>query len=84
MAENQIKSLIQLLAKLPGLGPRSSRRAVLHLIKNQEIVLFCGGGIAATLNYFVLYHLGFKNLKLYDNSMSEWAANYYLPIQIKN
>ena len=51
---------------------------------NKEIVLFCGGGIAATLNYFVLYHLGFKNLKLYDNSMSEWAANYYLPIQIKN
>ena len=40
MAENQIKSLIQLLAKLPGLGPRSSRRAVLHLIKNQETLLF--------------------------------------------
>ena len=54
-----------------------------NLIKNQEIVLFCGGGIAATLNYFVLYHLGFKNLKLYDNSMSEWTANYNLPIQVK-
>ena len=39
MAESQIKSLIQLLAKLPGLGPRSARRAVLHLIKNQETLL---------------------------------------------
>ena len=39
MAESQIKSLIQLLAKLPGLGPRSARRAVLSLIKNQETLL---------------------------------------------
>src|SRR5690606_33897064 len=28
--------LIQLLARLPGLGPRSARRAVLHLIKKKE------------------------------------------------
>ncbi|NQU58714.1 MAG: recombination protein RecR, partial [Rhodospirillales bacterium] len=39
MAENQIDSLIQLLAKLPGLGPRSARRAVLHLLKRRESLL---------------------------------------------
>lgn len=39
MAENQIKNLIQLFSKLPGLGPRSARRAVLHLIKNRESLL---------------------------------------------
>ena len=27
----EIEHLVQLLAKLPGLGPRSARRAVLHL-----------------------------------------------------
>jgi recombination protein RecR len=32
----EIEKLIQLLARLPGLGPRSARRAVLHLIKNRE------------------------------------------------
>ena len=32
----EIERLIQLLARLPGLGPRSARRAVLHLIKNRE------------------------------------------------
>lgn len=32
----EIERLIQLLAKLPGLGPRSARRAALHLIKNRE------------------------------------------------
>lgn len=32
----EIEQLIQLLARLPGLGPRSARRAVLHLIKRKE------------------------------------------------
>lgn len=31
-----IETLIALLAKLPGLGPRSARRAVLHLIKKRK------------------------------------------------
>ncbi|MEE8394105.1 MAG: recombination mediator RecR [Rhodospirillales bacterium] len=36
MAITSIEHLIQLLAKLPGLGPRSARRAALHLIKRRE------------------------------------------------
>ncbi len=32
----EIEQLIQLLSRLPGLGPRSARRAVLHLIKKKE------------------------------------------------
>ena len=35
----EIERLIQLLAKLPGLGPRSARRAALYLIKNREKLL---------------------------------------------
>ncbi len=35
----EIERLIQLFAKLPGLGPRSARRAVLNLIKNREKLL---------------------------------------------
>lgn len=35
----EIENLIQLLAKLPGLGPRSARRAALHLIKKKEKLL---------------------------------------------
>lgn len=38
-ASNEIEHLIQLLAKLPGLGPRSARRAVLHLMKKRETLL---------------------------------------------
>ena len=36
---SEIERLIQLLARLPGLGPRSARRAALHLIKNREKLL---------------------------------------------
>ncbi|MGF1462573.1 MAG: recombination mediator RecR [Maricaulaceae bacterium] len=35
----EIERLIGLLAKLPGLGPRSARRAVLHLIKKRETLM---------------------------------------------
>ena len=39
MASTEIEQLIQLLAKLPGLGPRSARRAALHLIGRRESVM---------------------------------------------
>ncbi|GGC79919.1 recombination mediator RecR [Chelatococcus reniformis] len=35
----ELERLIQLLARLPGLGPRSARRAALHLIKKREALL---------------------------------------------
>jgi len=34
-----IEALIDLMARLPGLGPRSARRAVLHLIRRREAVM---------------------------------------------
>jgi recombination protein RecR len=39
VAGPEIEKLIQLLARLPGLGPRSARRAALHLIKKRETLL---------------------------------------------
>jgi len=36
MASHEIETLTQALARLPGLGPRSARRAVLHLLKKRE------------------------------------------------
>ncbi|MEE9586935.1 MAG: recombination mediator RecR [Hyphomicrobiaceae bacterium] len=35
----EIERLIQFLGRLPGLGPRSARKAALHLIKNREEIL---------------------------------------------
>ncbi|MCK6450467.1 MAG: recombination mediator RecR [Alphaproteobacteria bacterium] len=39
MTGPEIERLIQLLARLPGLGPRSARRAALHLLKRREALL---------------------------------------------
>lgn len=36
---SELDTLIQLLARLPGLGPRSARRAALHLVKRRESLL---------------------------------------------
>src|SRR5262249_27782841 len=39
MTVSDIDRLIQLLAKLPGLGPRSARRAALHLLKKRDLLM---------------------------------------------
>lgn len=39
MASPEIDALTQALSRLPGLGPRSARRAVLHLLKKREAAL---------------------------------------------
>jgi len=36
---SDLDALIQLLSKLPGLGPRSARRAALHLVKRRETLM---------------------------------------------
>lgn len=46
IAGPEIERLIQLLAKVPGLGPRSARRAALHLVKKKEQLL---GPLAAAM-----------------------------------
>jgi thiosulfate/3-mercaptopyruvate sulfurtransferase len=49
---------------------------------SKRSIVYCGGGIAATLDAFLLYQLGHKNVTVYDNSMSEWAADGTLPIEV--
>ena len=53
-----------------------------NITQDSEILNYCGGGIAATLNAFVLRQLGFEKLKVYDNSLSEWAMDKSLPMEI--
>lgn len=36
---SEIESLIEIMARLPGLGPRSARRAVLHLVRKRAVLL---------------------------------------------
>ncbi len=47
----------------------------------KRIITYCGGGIAATMDAFILHQLGYRDITVYDNSMSEWATNTSLPIE---
>jgi len=47
----------------------------------KRILNYCGGGIAATLDAFVQHQLGYADIAVYDNSMSEWATDAELPIE---
>ncbi|WP_424811276.1 sulfurtransferase [Roseococcus sp. YIM B11640] len=49
--------------------------------RSKRILLYCGGGIAATLDAFLLHQLGYTNLAVYDASMTEWAKDESLPIE---
>jgi thiosulfate/3-mercaptopyruvate sulfurtransferase len=49
--------------------------------KDKRVVAYCGGGISATIDLFLLHRLGHDKLTLYDGSMGEWAKDASLPIE---
>ena len=48
---------------------------------DKRVICYCGGGISATIDLFVLHQLGYDDLTLYDGSMGEWAKDPSLPIE---
>ena len=49
--------------------------------QDKHVIAYCGGGISATVDLFLLHQLGFDDLTLYDGSMGEWAKDPALPIE---
>lgn len=45
-----------------------------------RVITYCGGGIAASSDAFILTLLGVDNVAVYDGSMTEWAADPTLPL----
>jgi len=48
----------------------------------ERIIFYCGGGIAASNNAFVLRLLGYENVAVYDGSMLEWGNDASLPMEM--
>lgn len=47
-----------------------------------RVLTYCGGGIAATLDAFVLTMLGHPDVAVYDGSLSDWAPDASLPMEV--
>lgn len=58
-----------------------ARFAAAGIEKDRRVIAYCGGGISATVDLFLLHQLGFDDLTLYDGSMGEWAQDPTLPIE---
>jgi thiosulfate/3-mercaptopyruvate sulfurtransferase len=43
--------------------------------KDKEILSYCGSGVAAANNYIALRNLGYKNVRIYDESWDEWSRD---------
>ena len=46
------------------------------------VIAYCGGGISATVDVFVLSMLGRDDVLLYDGSLTEWSADPNLPLEV--
>ena len=70
--DKALKPIAELRAAFEGVGAAPGKR----------VLVYCGGGIAATLDAFVLTAiLGHKNVSVYDNSMQEWSNDASLPME---
>jgi len=71
--DKTLKPINELRAAFDGVGAAPDKR----------VLVYCGGGIAATLDAFVLTALlGHKNVSVYDNSMQEWSNDPSLPMEV--
>jgi len=50
--------------------------------KDEPVVAYCNGGVAATVPLFALHRLGYRRLANYDGSWNEWGSREDLPTEL--
>ena len=66
---------------LTTLADAEAKFAARGITREKNVICYCGGGISATIDLFLLTQLGYDRLTLYDGSMGEWARDSELPIE---
>lgn len=52
-----------------------------HIHKEEPVIVYCGSGVSATPNVMALQMAGYKNIKLYPGSYSEWSSDPSRPVE---
>lgn len=62
-------------------SPQELRKLFAEPLGKPRVLTYCGGGIAATSVALVLAMLGHDDVRVYDASLTEWAADPVLPME---
>lgn len=62
--------------------PRNELDELLVGDRDTRSITYCGGGIAASANAFVMTRLGYKDVAVYTASLQEWASDETLPMEV--
>ena len=69
---NRFRPLAELEQTLRGAG----------VMGEEPVIVYCGGGISATVDVFALSLVGHDGLRLYDGSLTEWSRDPWLPLEL--
>jgi thiosulfate/3-mercaptopyruvate sulfurtransferase len=66
------------------LQPIALLRADWASLPRGPVVVYCGGGISASLNALALHEIGVTDVRIYDGSLEEWARDPDRPLVVSN
>jgi len=73
---------LDLLDKTGRFRPDDALAAMIGGDRNARAITYCGGGIMASSNAFIMTRLGFTNVAVYTASLQEWAADPANPMVV--
>lgn len=74
---------LKLFDKIGRFRSEEELAAMHNLDRDARIITYCGGGIVASTDAFILTRLGFDNVAVYTASLQEWAADPVCPLVVE-
>lgn len=62
--------------------PDDELAALFHGDRDMRTITYCGGGISASSDAFILARLGYNNVAVYISSLQEWTTDLNNPMEV--